>query len=292
MTGGAGFIGARLVKHLESEIYAEAGGFQVDVFDLQTGGDVTDAAAVMKAMDGVEKVVHLAGPVVGTVRKQPYEALSAQLAGTLNVFEAARQVDVGRVVLASSFYVYNGLPGDMVVNELTPLNVHEMEPFGAAKLMSERIAKTYGDAYGVEWTALRFGSAYGFGERASNVIADIMTSTLAGEPFSIWGKGKRRNQYTYVDDVVDGITAAMIHDVGCGVVNLIDETVTSTGELGALMKELVGSQVLFDDDRPDPPSTPYMASHKARDLFGWETRPLEDGIREMHEEARAASQVR
>jgi nucleoside-diphosphate-sugar epimerase len=291
VTGGNGFIGSRLVKALVRE------GFRTKSLDVIAPRDdapleqaqhahvsVLDLPMLTTALAGVDTVVHLAGPVVGTVRKKPHESMQLQLAGMLNVGEAAREAGVKRLVIASSFYVYNGLPAEMVVNELTPLNVHEMEPFGAAKLMSERIAQQFADAYGMEWTALRFGSVYGAGERASNVVADILNAGARSEPFSIWGKGLRRNQYTHVDDIVAGVIKAIDAPSGAGAVNLICDEVTTTGQLGWLMKELFGIDVLFDEDRPDPPSTPYMASYKAQEIFGWMARPLAVGLRETHKE--------
>ena len=302
VSGGAGFIGSRLVAalaatghdvvsidiaedHEERVRLARSRHDAIGQGDVEIRhADVTDLLDVGQAIGGCDVLVHLAGPVVETVRKQPYQSLELQVRGTLNAFEAARQHSLEKVVLASSFYVYSGVPADHVVNEVTPLDPLAMEPFGTVKMMAERIAKQYGDAYGLRWSALRFGSAYGFG-RCSNVVQTIIEFGMRNEPFQVWGKGERRNQYTFVEDIVAGIALAI--EKGDGeVFNLISPEVTTTGELAATFRAEHGFEVMFDTDRADPPSMAYMASQKAERMLGWHARPLSEGIARTVKEAK------
>ncbi len=280
VTGGSGFIGARLCRRLRAD------GHAVRCLDIKDGGNpdfapvnVLHAPIPTAALAGAAVVIHLAGPVVDHVRRQPYSTIDLQVRGTLNVLDACRRASAA-VILASSFYVYSGIPEDAVVNECTALDLLAVDPFGAAKLMAERAVMLHGDAYGLPWSTLRFGSAYGRGQ-CSNIVQSFLQAGEAGESFPIWGRGRRRNQYTYVEDIVDGIVRALD---ARGVYNLISPEATSTAELAALFAELYGFEAVFDEDRADPPSMPYMVSRRAEEELGWRPRPLREGIVATYEE--------
>lgn len=287
VTGGAGFIGSRLAQRLVDlghkvavlDIRKEEslGDVPVALADVRRPGEVTD---VLRGMEGADVVYHLAGPVAETVRRQLYEAMDLQLSGTLSVLEAARRQKVPpKVVLASSFYVYAGMAADAVVNEQTALDLLSLEPFGAVKLMAERMVEAYADAYGLKYVVLRFGSAYGEG-RCSNVVKTFLDAGFRGETVEVWGRGERSNQYTYVDDIVEGcVRAAELENV---TVNLIAAEESKTSELAVLVKALYGfNNIVFNDDKPEGASMPYMVSRKAETALGWHSRSLEDGMRAM-----------
>lgn len=279
VTGGAGFIGSRLVKRL-SEM-----GHDVVSWDLQASRprdngrnrilDVRDLNEVKSGLAGVDAIYHLAGPVVEFSRKNPYESWMLQQAGTLAVLEACRTSQVGKVLLASSFYVYDGIDEKMIVNEETPLDIFRMELYGVEKLMAEGLVKAYATKYGIEHVILRYGSAYGSGN-CTSVLKTFLEMGFRSEPIEIWGRGQRRNQYTYVDDIVEGCVLAL--DEKFETFNLISPEETTTGELADLLKEMHGFDVVFNEVQKEGLSMPYMSSRKASERLDWMPINLREGI--------------
>lgn len=286
VTGGAGFIGSRLVRRLQEEGHKVTA---VDVRDSDgvVAGDVRNLPRMIEVMTGAQAVYHLAGPVVEGVRKNLYEGLQVQLMGTLTVLEACRrQRRPPKVILASSFYVYAGMPEEAVVNEATPLDVLKMDAFGASKAMSESMVKAYAQAYGLQYVALRFGSAYGFGD-CSNVIKTLMEMGNRGEQLEVWGRGARRNQYTYVDDIVEGCLLALTME--STTMNLVAPEETTTGELALMLRDLYGYDVVFNEDRNEGASMAQMVSLNARRGIDWCTTALKDGVERMADEMQPAA---
>ena len=293
VTGGSGFIGNRLVKKLTDM------GHQVVVIDIVEPPtksdvevkivDVMDFQQTKSALKGVDVVYHLVGMVVNTTRKNPYKAVLLHSEGTANVLEACRANDVKKILYASTFYVYDGMDEKMVVNEETPLNILNMELFGSTKLLGEAMIKDYSRKYGLEYVILRFGSAYGIGG-CSNVVLTFIDLGLKGEPIEVWGQGKRRNQYTYVDDIAEGCALAM--DKTDETYNLISPEETATGELAELLKRKYGFEVVYNPVQKEGPSMPYMSSRKAILELGWKPTPLEKGTQKITSEIKGKHTVR
>jgi len=196
VTGGCGFIGSRLVHQLIER------GDEVRVLDVAARpiegaalhtASVLDRASLGPIFRGVEMVVHLAGYVREQMRRDPDVGSRLQIDGTQNVLEASERAGVARVVLASSFYVYAGNV-DESVDEDVPIDVTGLEPFGFAKLASERLCREFAARGVVSCTILRFGSAYGPG--GSNAVRTFLEAGFRGEPIEDWGDGRRRKQYT------------------------------------------------------------------------------------------------
>jgi len=288
VTGGAGFIGQRLVEKLLQR------GHNVVVVDMKQphdpegvefrNADVERLDEVKPALEGVDCVYHLAGFVVETMRKNPYKGCRLQLDGTLNVLEACRLNGAKKVLLASSFYVYDGLDPNMVVNEQTRLDVREMEIFGASKLMAEALTREYSKKYGLNYVILRYGSAYGYGE-CSNVIKTFLEMGLRGETIEVWGEGKRRNQYTYVDDLAEGSVLAL--ESVNQTYNLVSPEETTTGELAGLLRRKYGLDIVFNTVQKEGPSMAYMSSRKAIKELGWRPIELDAGVEKMMSQMRA-----
>jgi UDP-glucose 4-epimerase len=279
VTGGAGFIGRAIVARLRDE------GHEVIVADVRDDGsgtsrmlDVLDLEAVHEVVAGADAVYHLAGPVLETARSDPFGASRLQLDGTLNVLEACQRAAVPQIVLASSFYVYDGLPPEGIVNESSRLNTTGMELFGSLKVSAEQLVKAYRHKGGPRFAILRFGSAYGWGA-GSNLIQTFVEAGLRGETPEVWGVGLRLNQYTRVDDIARGAVAALSSDDE--IFNLISPEETSTGEIALLLRDIFGFEVKFLRDKPEGKSMPYMSSRKAIRHLGWKPTPLVVGIKEL-----------
>jgi nucleoside-diphosphate-sugar epimerase len=185
-------------------------------------------------------------------------------------------------VLASSFYVFANYPAGAVVNEESALDVMGLEIFGAAKAMSERIVRQYAQSYQIEWAAGRFGSIYGYNPcptaKGSNAVRTFIELGLKGQPLEVWGPGNRRNQYTLLKDVVDGLELLATSEQGA--YNLISPEETTTGELARFLETRYGFQVVFNLERPEGASMAYMSARKAIRDLGWLHTPLAKGIEE------------
>jgi len=278
VTGGAGFIGRALVEELGLAGH-EAVSADVRTPDGASGlsrcVDVLDVEQLRMAVARADVVYHLAGPVLDTARSDPFWSSRLQLAGTLNVLDACRTVGVPKVMLASSFYVYDGLPADGIVNESSRLDPAKMELFGSLKVAAEQLLLGYARKYGLRFVILRFGSAYGWGE-GSNLVQAFLKAGLEGHTLDVWGHGLRSNQYTYVDDIARGCVAAL--KVDNDIFNLVSPDETSTGELASLMCRRHGFTMRLLTDKPEGADFPYMSSRKAVRQLGWVTTPLEQAL--------------
>lgn len=275
VTGGDGFLGNRLMCRLN------AVGSTVLSYDVQKSkaDTVLDGERLIGVVEDFNPnvIVHLAGPVLGTVRLDPARGVELQIAGTMNVLEACRSV-IARLVLASSFYVYDGIDAEWVVNEKTPLATDRMEMFGLSKFTAERCAAEYQRLYGVEWDAPRFGSMYG-GQGGSNVVDEFVGHALAGTEVEVWGDGSRSSQYTHVNDVVEGlIDLICYHEATSRAINLISPEVTTMRQLAEMIQERIGGVFTFDETRPPGESMAYMSPQWAEDNLFWTPRSLAKGL--------------
>jgi nucleoside-diphosphate-sugar epimerase len=243
--------------------------------------DLLDYSGVKSALHGFDVVYHLAGCVLEPVRKDPYMGSATNVDITRNVIEACRVNKIEKVLFASSFYVYDGISDRMIVNEETPLNTLDMELFAATKAFGESLLKEYHRKYGLNYVILRYGSAYGLGN-CTNVVKTFLEAVWNKQPIEVWGQGKRRNQYTYVDDLAEGSVLAI--DRVNEVYNLISPEETSIRELAELLQKKYGFEVVFNTQRVEGASMPYMSSRKAIKELGWKPISLEEGIERMVKE--------
>lgn len=284
VTGGAGFIGTRLVQALLAR------GDEVVVIDVVPGASaetviasVLDRAALESAFAGSDAVVHLAGFVRAGIRKDPIAGATLQLQGTLEVLEACVAAGVPRLAFASSFYVYDGLPGDAVVDEACALDVQNMELFGAVKLMGEVLCRQWAARSGLGVVCLRFGPAYGGG--GSSAIDEFVEASVSNRPVVVWGDGSRRNQYTHVHDLVAGTLASL--EYPGETFNLVAPEQWSMRELTEMMAREHGFCSSFDPTHAEAPQLPYISSERAIGQLGWAPTTLTDGVRAMFGELSA-----
>jgi UDP-glucose 4-epimerase len=212
VTGGAGFIGSNLVDAL-----VEAGNDVVVLDDLTTGfadnisvaatlveGEVSDPAAVARAVAGCEVVFHLAAhrAVLRSV-EQPLETDRANVGGTLAVLVAAREAGVRRVVCASSSSVYGGAE-QLPTPETAPLLPRS--PYAVSKLAGEHYCRVFWELFGLETVALRYFNVYGPRQRPDSryaaVIPLFVDALLRGEPPEVHGDGLQSRDFTFITDAV------------------------------------------------------------------------------------------
>ena len=211
VTGGAGFIGRRLVRTL-----AKAG-TEVTVLDLQPfhdagvtslTGDIRDVPMVAKAVQpGLDAIVHLAAvtSVVNSI-DDPEGTYSTNVQGTFNLLEAAREAGVKSFLLASTNAVVGNVGGD-VINEQSPMR--PLSPYGATKAAGEMLLSCYAGVYGIATASMRFSNVYGPGmEAKDSFIPRLMRAARDGHGVQVRGDGTMIRDVVHVDDIVAGIVAA------------------------------------------------------------------------------------
>lgn len=299
VTGGAGFIGSRVVRRLLDR------GLEVAVLDdLSMGvrgsvpgearlvvGDVCRAEDVRAALEGVDAVFHLAARV--TVRgsfEAFYEDVRTNVLGTANLLRCLDTRSVRRFVFASSMAVYADSAPGVRVTESHPRD--PISPYGVGKLAAERLCAQVLGAEGVPFTALRYFNTYGPGQRFTpyvGVITIFVTRLLRGEPPVIFGEGDQRRDFVHVEDIAAGTVAAL--DGPPGTYNLGTGVGTTVRELAELLIEAI-------DPGASPetaPARPGELRHSVADIgaaaaaLGYEpTRELRSGIDAVIEAIRAA----
>ena len=285
VTGGSGFIGSHVVDKL-----AEAG-HEPRIYDLKPSphhepgsvdtaiGDLFDADALRSAMEDCDAVVHLAAHAdVGIVAEQPVEAEETNSRGTLAVLEAARTTGA-RVVYGSTIWVY-GSSGDGTIDEEAPLGLPD-HLYTASKLAGEMYCSSYAELYDVPCTILRFGIPYGPRARPAAVIPIFVSKALKGEPLTIAGDGLQTRRFVYVEDLAEGVVAALERGADNRVYNLAgDETVTIR-ELADVVSDLVGdTEIVHTPGRNGDFGGAVISNERAAEELGWRaSTPLREGVR-------------
>lgn len=284
VTGGAGFIGANLVRRL-----LDVGHQVVVVDDLSTGdranlaevrdrisfheGTVLDPATLDAAVAGADAVVHLAArPSVPRSIDDPVATHRANADGTLAVLEAARRAQAAtggagpHVIVASSSSVYGANPVLPKSEDLVP---QPRSPYAASKLAAEAYALSYHHSFGLDVLVFRFFNVFGplqpAGHAYAAVVPAFIDDALAGRPVTLHGDGTQTRDFTYVDSV----TAVLADAIGRRVVD--DRPVnlafgTRTDLLGVLdrLERLLGHPVGREHGPTRPGDVPHSSADATR----------------------------
>ena len=223
VTGTAGFIGAETAIALVRQGHKVVGLDNLnDYYDIrlkvarwaraETAGvaqhrlDLADADALMALFAAVkpERVVHLAAqPGVRYSITHPEAYIRSNLTGFANVLEACRRHDVGHLVYASSSSVYGG-NRKMPFAESDPVD-HPVSLYAATKKSNELMAHSYAHLYKLPVTGLRFFTVYGPWGRPDMAVWLFSEAMLDGRPVTLFNRGEMRRDFTYVDDIVEGV---------------------------------------------------------------------------------------
>jgi UDP-glucose 4-epimerase len=284
VTGGSGFIGSHVVDKLDEA------GFEPRNYDLRPSphhepeavdtviGDLLDVDALTEAMADCEAVVHLAAYAdVGVVADQPVSAEECNARGTLAVLEAARATGT-RVIYGSTIWVY-GASGEGLIDEEAPIGLPD-HLYTASKLAGEMYCTSYAELYDVPCTILRFGIPYGPRARPSAVIPIFVSKALKGEPLTIAGDGMQTRRFVYVEDLADGVIAALERGEENRIYNLAgDETVTIR-ELAEVVSDLVGdTEIVHTPGRNGDFGGAVISNRRAAGELGWRaSTPLNEGV--------------
>lgn len=256
VTGGAGFIGANLVRMLTttpevSEIVvlddlstgSESNLFGLDVRFVHAS--VLDRDALSKAVANTGSIVHLAAiPSVPRSVRDPLASHHANATGTLEVLQAARDSDA-HVVVASSSSVYGASPSLPKAEEMRPV---PLSPYGVSKLATEAYAVAFGHTYGLDVLPFRFFNVYGplqpAGHAYAAVIPAFVDAALRGAPLIVHGDGRQTRDFTFVGTVCRVLADAVVRRVNSlDPVNLAFGSRTSLLELIGVLEGILGHQL-------------------------------------------------
>jgi UDP-glucose 4-epimerase len=299
VTGGAGFIGSHLVPQLLER------GDTVRILDNMSRGDrdrvagwaatgrvelveqdVRYGGAVHQAMAGCDRVVHLAAVSINKSEADPYESVDINVVGSNNVFKAAADHGVGRVVFASSASVY-GDPETLPMTEDGPL--HPLTPYCIAKHTGEQLLDYYARRSSMTWIALRFFNVYGPGQKPTayytSVINHFVQRLRNGEPPVIDGEGAQSMDFVHVHDIARAVVMALDVDPARAnlPVNIGTGIDTSVADLARTLIAAVGVDV-EPQFRPRDVLVSRRAADisRALDVLGWKpTIDLRTGMQDL-----------
>jgi len=290
VTGGAGFIGSHLVERLLSD------GHEVTILDnLATGRienlsgfvdhpaldfqnvDMTQTADFSAIFSGVKWVFHLAGlaDIVPSIR-QPIAYQEANVAGTVNILEAARTAEVSRFIYTASSSSY-GIPDEFPTPETA--EIRPLYPYALTKYLGEECALHWNKVYGMPTVSLRLFNVYGPRSRTTGaygaVFGVLLAQKLAGEPLTIVGDGTQTRDFTFVTDVADAMVSAARSNISGEALNVGSGDTYSINYLASL----IGGDVVHIPKRPGEPDCTFADTRKIKELLGWHPQvKFEDGV--------------
>jgi len=304
ITGAAGFIGSHLVERLlargervigidnfdpfyspEEKWQNLAAALRHPAFRL-IEADCAELDELERALGDshVDVVVHLAAKAgVRPSIQDPLGYVRANLLGTQAMLELARRRGVGRFVFASSSSVY-GNNEKVPFSEDDPVE-HPISPYAATKRAGELLCHTYHHLFGLSIVCLRFFTVYGPRQRPDLAIHKFTRLISEGRPIPVFGDGSTRRDYTYVDDILQGIEGALRVTEGVAprfeIVNLGESETTTLARLIELISGAVGREPVIDRQplQPGDVERTYADIDRAKALLGYApTTKVEEGI--------------
>lgn len=302
ITGGAGFIGSHLVDRLLGE-----GGWQITVVDdfndfyspeikrsnisahltspnyKLVEADIRDYASLESvfAENKFDVVVHLAARAgVRPSLAEPRLYTETNVNGTVNLLELAKQHGVRQFVFGSSSSVYG-------INSKVPFaeddRIHQpISPYAATKAAGELICHTYAHLYDIRVVCLRFFTVYGGRQRPDLAIHKFSKLITTGQPIQVFGDGTARRDYTYIDDIIQGVRAAIDYDRSrYEIFNLGESQTTELSELISLLEKHLDMNAIIDRQPPQPGDVPvtFADISKSREQLGYDpTTKIAEGI--------------
>jgi UDP-glucuronate 4-epimerase len=302
ITGGAGFIGSHLVDRLIAE-----GTWKVTVVDdfndfydpalkrrntqphLENANyklceaDIRNRDALQEIFlgDTYDAIVHLAARAgVRPSLTQPELYAETNIIGTINLLELARAHGIRQFVFGSSSSVYG-------INAKVPFSEEDLirqpiSPYAATKAAGELMCHTYSHLYEIRCICLRFFTVYGARQRPDLAIHKFARLMSANKPIPMFGDGTTRRDYTYIDDIIAGVRAAIDYEQSnYEVINLGESATVELRQLIALLEESMGIKAEIDRQPLQPGDVPQTFADivKARRLLNYDPQTqIKDGI--------------
>lgn len=301
VTGGAGFIGSSLVDDLLKA------GYNILCFDnfdtnysnqiklknisealkhpnfLHIEGDITNKKDLKECFNRFlpEIVVHMAAKTgVRASLFEPLEYYRVNVEGTLNLLETMKDFNVKKMVFASSSSVY-GNSKKLPFCETDPVDF-PISPYAATKKACELLCYTYHHLYGFDVFCLRFFTVYGPRQRPDLAIHKFSERIVNQQPIDIYGNGSTARDYTYIDDILDGIKAAIEKLKGFEIINLGESNVVTLRRLISIIEKCLDKKANIHQLplQPGDVTSTYADITKARDLLDYRPKwDIEEGIK-------------
>lgn len=302
ITGGAGFIGSHLVNRLlmtnvehitvvddfndfyhpsikRANIREHLNDPRFQISEV----DIRDNAALEQVFhkNKFDCVVHLAARAgVRPSLSEPQLYSETNVNGTLNLLELARKNDIKQFVFGSSSSVY-GISASVPFSEDDPVR-QPISPYAATKAAGELLCHTYSHLYGLRCVCLRFFTVYGPRQRPDLAIHKFARLMSEHKPIPVFGDGTTRRDYTYIDDIIDGVAAAIDYDkTNYEVINLGESRTVELKELISLLEKELDMHATIDRQPPQPGDAPqtFADISKARALLGYNPKTqIEEGL--------------
>lgn len=303
VTGAAGFIGSNLTRSLLNKGNVQIIG--LDNFDDFYSreqkernmssfisnqdfsffeGDIRNMDDLL-ALPEIDVIVHLAAKAgVRPSILNPVLYQEVNVAGTQNLLEFARQKGIKQFVFGSSSSVYG-------INEHVPWTEEEklmpISPYASTKLSCEMLGHVYSHLYGIRFLALRFFTVYGPAQRPDLAIHKFFNSILKGDAIPVFGDGSTSRDYTFVEDTIQGIQAAIDYkDTDFEIINLGNRQTVTLSQLIEAIENVCGKKAIVDRQPEQPGDVPqtYANIARAQKLLNYHPKTsLEAGLKAFYE---------
>lgn len=300
LTGGAGFIGSHLAEKLLDQ------GWRVICLDNFNGfydpkikekniiqavknpnydlirGDILDEKLLNEIFSAnrIQSIIHLAA--IAGVRQSllgPSDYVDVDIKGTVNLLEKAKEYKIRQFVFASSSSVY-GINKKLPFSESDLVNL-QASPYAAAKVAAELFCQVHHHLYGISTTILRFFTVYGPRQRPEMAIHKFVRLIDQGDPIPMFGGGASQRDYTYIDDIIDGILRAIDKNFDYEIFNLGNSNPIELSKLIKLIGNNLSKEVKLNSVADQPGDVPmtYADISKAKKMLGYSPKTsIEQGI--------------
>lgn len=303
VTGAAGFIGSHLCERLLREGWDVAGLDNFDSFYSRKikesnisnclsdknfeliEGDIRDAKCVdgLCSREKFDIIIHLAAKAgVRPSIKDPIGYADVNINGTLVMLEAAKKFDIKKFIFASSSSVYGN-------NKKVPFSESDnvdfpISPYAATKKACELICHTYSHLYDIDMTCLRFFTVYGPRQRPDLAIHKFAKLIESAQSIPVFGDGSMRRDFTYIDDIIDGVMRAVKNCEGYEIYNLGESRPVRLDELIRAIEEALGKKAIINrlSVPPGDVKQTYANITKAKEKLGYNPQTeISDGLAEF-----------
>jgi UDP-glucuronate 4-epimerase len=304
VTGGAGFIGSSFIDRLLSgndtvicfdnfDVYYDPAIKKANIRAAQRSdrfqfieGDICNPTDLQNCFidRNIDVVIHLAARAgVRASIQNPELCYRVNVMGTLQVLEMMKSFHVKKMIFASSSSIYGN-------NEKTPFSEIDpvdkpISPYAASKKAGELLCHTYHHLYGFEIFCLRFFTVYGPRQRPDLAIHKFARHILNGQPIPFYGDGNTSRDYTYIDDIIDGILGAINNLEGYQIINLGESRIISLSKMVSTLEQCLGKKALLQKLplQPGDVEKTYADISKAKKLLGYNPRySFEEGIKNFY----------
>jgi UDP-glucuronate 4-epimerase len=303
ITGGAGFIGTNLTKTLLEQgesifsidnlnNYYSPDIKEKNIEQFKDNPNYTFQKLDIKDQEALEQifknnkfdaVIHLAARAgVRASIENPSKYIQTNIQGTLNLLECLKETPNTKLIFASSSSVYGNItevPFKEDMNITAPVS-----PYAATKLSTEAICYTYHHLYKINMAGLRFFTVYGSHNRPDMAHYKFTQAILEGKPITKYGDGNTSRDYTYVDNIVEGIIACINANLNFEIFNLGNNTPITLNQMISTLEETLNKKAIIEE-KPIPQGDvmhTYADISKAKRLLNWEPKtPYREGVQKL-----------